>query len=133
MSQPVEGERNRSLGDLVGEVAEDLSTLVRQELQLARAELGAEAKKAGKAGGLLGGAGYAGHMVALFASLALMFGLGAVIPVGWSALVVALLWAVAGAVLYSRGRRELATVNPKPERTIESIKEDVQWASPRRN
>lgn len=133
MSQPVEGERDRSLGDLVGEVAEDLSTLVRQELQLARAELLAEAKKAGKAGGLLGGAGYAGHLVALFASLALMFGLGALIPLGWSALVVAVLWAVAGAVLYRRGRRELATVNPKPERTIESIKEDVQWASPRRN
>lgn len=133
MSQPVEGDRDRSLGDLVGEVAEDLSTLVRQELQLARAELGAEAKKAGKAGGLLGGAGYAGHLVALFASLALMFGLGALIPLGWSALVVAVLWAVAGAVLYRRGRRELATVNPKPERTIESIKEDVQWASPRRN
>jgi hypothetical protein len=133
VSQPIEGERDRSLGDLVGEVAEDLSTLVRQELQLARAELGAEARKAGKAGGLLGGAGYAGHMVALFASLALLFGLGALIPLGWSALVVALLWAVVGGVLYSRGRRELATVNPKPEQTIESIKEDVQWASPRRN
>jgi VIT1/CCC1 family predicted Fe2+/Mn2+ transporter len=133
VSQPIEGDRDRSLGDLVGEVAEDLSTLVRQELQLARAELGAEARKAGKAGGLLGGAGYAGHMAALFASLAIVFGLGALIPLGWSALVVALVWAVVGAVLYSRGRRELATVNPRPERTIESIKEDVQWASPRRN
>lgn len=133
MSQPIEGARDRSLGDLVGEVADDLSTLVRQELQLARAELGGEVKKAGKAGGLLGGAGYAGHMVALFASLALMFGLGALIPLGWSALVLALLWGVVGAVLYRRGRRELAAVNPKPEQTIESIKEDVQWASPRRN
>ena len=133
MSQPVEGARDRSLGDLVGEVADDLATLVRQELQLARAELGGEAKKAGKAGGLLGGAGYAGHMVALFASLALMFGLGALIPLGWSALVLALLWGVVGAVLYRRGRRELATVNPKPEQTIESIKEDVQWASPRKS
>lgn len=133
MSQPVEGARDRSLGDLVGEVADDLSTLVRQELQLARAELGGEAKKAGKAGGLLGGAGYAGHMVALFASLALMFALGALIPLGWSALVLAFLWGVVGAVLYSRGRRELATVNPRPEQTIESIKEDVQWASPRKS
>ncbi len=133
MSQPVEPAGERSLGDLVSEVTQDLSTLVRQELQLARAEVGAEAKKAGKAGGLLGGAAYAGHLVALFASLALMLGLGALIPLGWAALVVALLWAAVGAALYSRGRRELATVNPKPERTIESIKEDVQWASPRRN
>ncbi len=133
MSQPVEPAGERSLGDLVSEVTQDLSTLVRQELQLARAEVGAEAKKAGKAGGLLGGAAYAGHLVALFASLALMLGLGALLPLGWAALVVALLWAAVGAVLYSRGRRELATVNPKPERTIESIKEDVQWASPRRN
>jgi hypothetical protein len=133
VSQPVEPAGERSLGDLVSEVTQDLSTLVRQELQLARAEVGAEAKKAGKAGGLLGGAAYAGHLVALFASLALMLGLGALLPLGWAALVVALLWAAVGAVLYSRGRRELATVNPKPERTIESIKEDVQWASPRRN
>lgn len=133
MSQPVEPAGERSLGDLVSEVTQDLSTLVRQELQLARAEVGAEAKKAGKAGGLLGGAAYAGHLVALFASLALMLGLGALLPLGWAALVVALLWAAVGAVLHSRGRRELATVNPKPERTIESIKEDVQWASPRRN
>ena len=133
MSQPIEGTEERSLGDLVGEVTQDLSTLMRQELELARAELGAEAKKAGKAAGLLGGAGYAGHMVALFASLALALALDAFMPLALAALIVAALWAVVGFVLYRKGRRELATVNPKPEHTIESIKEDVQWASPRRS
>jgi len=133
MSQPIEGTEERSLGDLVSEVTQDLSTLIRQELELARAELGAEAKKAGKAGGLLGGAGYAGHMVALFASLALTLALGLVMPLSLAALAVAVLWAVVGFVLYRKGRQELATVHPKPERTIESIKEDVQWASPRRS
>ena len=133
MSQQVQPEGEKSLAELIGEVTTDLSTLMRQELELARAELTEEARKAGKAAAFLGGAGYAGHLVALFASLALVFGLGAVIPYGWAALVVAVLWAVVGAVLYTRGRRELATVNPKPERTIESIKEDVQWASPRRS
>ena len=58
-----------SLGELVGEVSRDLSTLMRKELELAKAELAESAKRAGKAAGLLGGAGYAGSMAVLFVSL----------------------------------------------------------------
>ena len=121
-----------SVGQLIGEVASDLSTLMRQELELARAELTAEAKKAGKGAGMLGGAGYAGHMLALFLSLAISWALQDLLNFswGWGFFLVALLWGVVGAVLYTKGRAQLKTVNA-PEQTVESLKEDVQWAKNR--
>jgi hypothetical protein len=117
-----------SLGRIVGEVVGDLSTLMRQELELAKAEVKQEATKSGKAVGMLAGAGVAGHFVLLFLSLALAWAIGNAIGYGWAFLVVAVLWAIVGAVLYGRGRKQLREVNPKPERTIETLKEDVQWA-----
>ena len=91
--------QGRSVGDLIGEVSNDLSTLMRQELALAKAEVKAEATKTGKAAGMLGGAGFAGYMVALFASIALWWALANGMDEGWAALIVAALWAVIGAVL----------------------------------
>jgi hypothetical protein len=128
MSYPGPEPSEPSLGQLVGEIGEDLSKLVRQELQLAKAELREEAGKAGKAAGLLGGAGFAGYMVALLLTLAVVFGLGNVMDLGWAALIVAVIWAVVGAVLYTTGRARLREVQPKPERTVETLKEDAQWA-----
>ncbi|GAA3020026.1 MULTISPECIES: phage holin family protein [Streptosporangium] len=128
MSYPGPEPSEPSLGQLVGEIGEDLSRLVRQELQLAKAELREEAGKAGKAAGLLGGAGFAGYMVALLLTLAVVFGLGNVMDLGWAALIVAVIWAVVGAVLYTTGRARLREVQPKPERTVETLKEDAQWA-----
>ena len=66
--------RNSSLGELMRQVTADLSTLMRQEVELAKAELRQEGKKAGKAAGLFGGAGFGGYMVALFLSIALWAG-----------------------------------------------------------
>lgn len=112
-----------SVGDLIGEVARDLSTLMRQELELAKAEVRQEAVKTGKAAGTLGGAGLAGYMVLLFLSFALWWGLANVMDAGWAALIVAALWAVAAAVLYSVGRQRLRQVRPKPEQTVDTLKE----------
>lgn len=112
-----------SVGELIGDVARDLSTLMRQELLLAKAELKQEAGKAGKAAGMVGAAGFAGYMVLLFLSTALWWGLSNVMDQGWAALIVAALWAVAGAVLYTVGRKRLAELNPTPERTAETLKE----------
>ncbi|NUS63842.1 MAG: phage holin family protein [Saccharothrix sp.] len=117
-----------SLGQLVGDLAEDLSRLMRQELELAKAEIRQEATKAGKAAGMLGAAGFAGYMTAVLLSLALAFGLATFMGLGWATLVVAVLWAIAGFVLFSAGRTRLRKVNPKPERTIETLKEDAEWA-----
>ena len=110
-----------SLGDLLGEVTRDLSTLMRQELELAKAELRQSAARAGMGAGLLGGAGYAAIMAVLFLSIALWWGLGYLVGNGWSGLIVAGLWALIGLVLYLMGRKELKTVKGAP-RTVDSLK-----------
>jgi hypothetical protein len=107
----------------MGKVSADLSTLMRQELALAKAEFKQEAAKAGKGAGMLGGAGLAGYMTLLFLSVALWWALGEPTGHGWSALIVAALWAIAGAVLFVRGRREIQHVNPIPEGTAETLKQ----------
>ncbi|MGY4541637.1 hypothetical protein ACVWY0_001547 [Arthrobacter sp. UYNi723] len=113
---------NTSLGDLLGEVTRDLSTLMRQEVELAKAELKESASKAGRGGGMLAGAGVAGHFVLLFLSIALWIALGELMGLGWSAVVVAVIWGVIAAVLASVGRRELKTVKGMPQ-TAETLQE----------
>jgi hypothetical protein len=114
---------NASVGDLIGEVTRDMSTLMRQELALAKAEVRQEAAKAAKAGGMLGAAGFAGYMVLLFLSCAAWWGLASVLPAGTSAFIVAVIWAIIGGVLFAIGRRRMREVNPKPERTVETVSE----------
>lgn len=114
---------NASVGQLVGEVSQDLSMLMRQELALAKAEVKQEALKSGKAAGLYGGAGFAGYMLLLFLSIAVWWGLANVMDEGWAALIVAAVWAVIGAVLYTAGRSRMREVHPAPERTAETLKE----------
>jgi hypothetical protein len=112
-----------SLGELVGEVSRDLSTLMRKELELAKAELSESAKRAGAGAGLLGGAGYAGMMAVFFLSVALWWGLGDLIDsLGWSAVIVAVLWGIIAAILYAVGRKRLKTVQGAPK-TVETVKE----------
>ena len=125
------GAENASPGQIASEVAKDVSTLVRQEVALAKAELQQEAKTAGTAVGAFGGAGFAGYFVLVFVSLAGMYGLSAVMPIGWAALIVAGVWAVIAGALALLGRSKLKGFSPKPERTIETVKEDVQWAKTR--
>lgn len=120
-----------SPGELATEVAKDMSTLVRQEVALAKAELQEEAKTAGTAFGAFGGAGFAGYFVLVFLSLAMMWALGSTMALGWAALIVAGVWAVIAGALALLGRSKLKAFNPKPERTIETVKEDVQWAKTR--
>jgi hypothetical protein len=121
---------NASVGELMGNVSRDLFTLLRQEIALAKAEVKGEAKKAGKAAGLLGGAGFAGYLVLLFLSLALWWGLANVMDQGWAALIVAGVWAVTGIALYSGGRAEMRDVSPKPERTVDTVKQVPQALNP---
>ena len=111
-----------SVGELVGNVTRDLSTLMRQELALARAELKAEAGKTGKAAGALGAAGVAALLAVLFLSICVWWALGHLIGHGWSALVVAAIWGIVAAVLYANGRRQLRDVQPTPERTVDTLR-----------
>jgi len=118
---------DESLGEMVSQLTSDLATLTRQEMALAKAELRDEAKKAGKGAGMLGGAAFAGWMLALFLSLTIMYALGEVMDLVWAALIVAVLWGIVAAVLYTSGRKALSEVNPKPEQTVDSLKEDAKW------
>ncbi len=112
-----------SVGEMIGQVTQDLSLLMRQELDLAKAEVKQEITKTGKAAGLLGGAGFAGYMVLLFGSIAAWWGLANVMDQGWAALIVTGVWAVVGALLFAVGRGRMKQVNPKPELTVETVKE----------
>jgi hypothetical protein len=116
-----------SIGQLISDISDDLSRLFRQEVELAKAEVKQEAAKAGKAAGMLGGAGFAGYLTVLLLSFALVFALGNVMDYGWAFLIVAILWGAAAAVLYTTGRKRLRTVDPVPRQTVETIKEDAQW------
>ena len=111
-----------SVGELLGDVTRDLSTLMRQEVVLAKAELRESAQRAGKGAGMLGGAGLAGWFVLLFLSIALWWWIGDGLGLGWSALVVAGIWAVIAAVLAMVGRREVKQVKGIP-RTVDTAKE----------
>lgn len=111
-----------SLGQLVGEVTRDLSTLMRKEIELAKAELTDSAKKAGAGAGMFAGAAYGGMMAILFLSIALWWALGYLIGNGWSAVVVAILWAIIAAVLFAVGRSQVKKVRGAPQ-TVETIKE----------
>ncbi|BCW82426.1 hypothetical protein DM794_10980 [Paenarthrobacter ureafaciens] len=110
------------LGELLGDLTRDVSTLMRQEVELAKAELKESATKAGKGAGMLAGAAWAGHLAVVFLSLALWWALGQLVGLGWSAVIVAVVWGIVAAVLASIGRKELKTINGMP-RTAETVKE----------
>jgi hypothetical protein len=113
---------NTSLGDLVAEVSRDFSTLMRQEVELAKVEATQSAKRAGKGAGMYGGAGLAGWFTLLFLSVALWWALGALLDnLGWSAVIVAIIWGIVAAVLFSMGKREFDRVQGAP-RTVDSLK-----------
>lgn len=111
-----------SFGDLMAEVSRDLSTLIRQEMALAKAELKQTAKQAGKGAGLYGGAGVAGFFTLMFLSIALWWALGYLMGNAWSALIVAVLWGIVAAVLYFTGKKEIEEVEGMPQ-TVDTVRE----------
>jgi hypothetical protein len=123
-----DAQQEASLGGLVSQLTTDLGALLRDEVQLAKVELKEDATRAAKAGGLLGGAGLAGFMTVLLLSFAAAWGLAEVVPIGVAFLIVGIVWAVVGAVLYAAGRARMREVDVKPEQTIETMQENIQWA-----
>ena len=126
-------EDERSLGQIVGDLSNDLTTLVKQELELARTELKEEAAKAGKGAGMLGGAGVSGLLALILGSFALAYLLDNWMPVELAFLIVTILWAIVGAVLAARGRKELKNANPQLPETQQTLKEDAAWARAQKN
>jgi len=121
---PTPSERqaaNTSLGDLLAEVSRDISTLMRQEVELAKAEIRQTAARAGKGAGMYGGAGVAGGFTLLFLSIALWWALGYLMGNAWSAVLVAAIWAIVAVVLFVVGKKEFDEVRGMPD-TVESVK-----------
>lgn len=131
MSRPPGQEdlRDQPLGELMKRLAEETATLVRQELQLARAELAVKGRKAGVGAGMLSGA-TAAALLALGAFTAfLILALDGVMPNWAAALVVAAAWAVVAGILALFGKEKLEeSGGPVPEQTKQSIEEDLEWA-----
>lgn len=111
-----------SVGDLLAEVSRDISTLMRQEVALAKAELKESATTSAKGAGLLSGAAYGALMAVFFLSVALWWALGTLIGGGWAAVVVAVIWAVIALILFLVGRGQLKQVQGAPQ-TVETLKE----------
>jgi uncharacterized membrane protein YqjE len=124
---------DRSLGEIVSDVTENLSTLVRQELELAKTEVKQEAGRAGTGAGMLAGAGVAGQLGLVFLSLCLMFLLDNWMPLELAALITAAVWLALGALLGMSGKKTLNRTNPALPQTQRSLKEDAQWAARQRS
>jgi uncharacterized membrane protein YqjE len=121
--------RDRPIGELLKQLADGTATLVRQELELAKAEMREKAGKAGPGFGMWGAAGVVG-LAALGALTAfLILALDGAMPNWLAALIVGLVYAAIAGLLYLRGKRRVEEAgSPVPEKTIETVKEDVQWA-----
>ncbi len=120
---------DRSVGDLLKELSEQTSTLVRQELDLAKAEMAEKGKQAGTGVGLLSGAGVTGLLALISLTLTLIFLLDTGMK-GWiAALIVTVMWAAVAGVLALTGKKKVQEAGPPvPEQTVETVKEDIQWA-----
>ena len=121
-------QRERPIGELVKELAGQTSTLVRQELQLAQAEVTSRGKLAGRGAGMLAAAAVAALLALIALTACLIVALDTAVPLWLAALIVTLFWAVIGAVLATRGRTELQQATPPVPKTVETVKEDIQWA-----
>lgn len=122
---------DRSLGELLGDLTDEIRTLFRQEVELAKAEVKQEATRAGKAGGKLGAAGVVAFMAWLLLSFAIAWGIGAVLEAWVGFLIVGAIYAIVAAVLGVSGRKQMQNVQPTPDRAIAEAKETKEWAQDR--
>jgi hypothetical protein len=120
-------QADKSLGELFGDLGTQLSALVRDELELAKTETRQEVRRAGQAGASFAAAAVAALLVVTFASSALAWLLDQWINRALAFFIVALVWAVIAAIAVNAGRQRAKQIEPIPE-TVESLKEDVEWA-----
>ncbi len=121
--------RQESFGELLSGLASDTSLLVKQEIALAKVEVSAKAKQAGKGAGMLAGAGVAALMAVMTLTALLVIVLDAFLPLWLAALIVLVLWGIVAAALALTGKKKLQEAAPPvPEQTSQTLKEDVQWA-----
>ena len=120
--------RDQGIGELVKDLASQTSTLVRQEIKLTQAEVTQKGKVAGKGAGMLAGAAVAGLLALGALTAALIALLGTFMATWVAALIVMALWAIVAAVLAKSGQKSLQRATPPAPQTVETVKEDIQWA-----
>jgi uncharacterized membrane protein YqjE len=121
--------RDRSLGELLKQLSQETTRLVHQELELAKAELTQKGKQAGAGAGLFGGAGALGLAALGALTACFILALNAVMPAWLAALIVAVVYGIIAFVLVKQGQAKIKAAGPPvPEQTIETVKEDVEWA-----
>jgi uncharacterized membrane protein YqjE len=121
--------REHGTGELLKELSDHTTTLVRQEIELAKAELGEKGKQAGLGAGMFGGAGLFGVFALAALTTCIIVALDSAMPLWLAALIVAVVYGAIGAVLALQGRKKVQKAGPPvPEQATESVKEDVQWA-----
>jgi uncharacterized membrane protein YqjE len=121
--------RSHSTGDLVKQLSEQTTTLVRKEIELAKAELSEKGKVVGQGAGMFGGAGVAGLLALGVLTVAIVALLDKAMDLWVAALVVTVVYGAVAAVLAMSGRERIKQgLPPAPEQTVETVKEDVQWA-----
>jgi cbb3-type cytochrome oxidase subunit 3 len=126
------GRRDESLGDVARDLTRDVSLLVRQEVQLAKAEMAEKGRTAAPGVGMIGGATLAGLLAGGALTAAAILGLAIFLPEWLAALLVGVVLAVVAYVLVKQGKERVAEAGaPIPEQTIETVKEDVEWAKTR--
>jgi uncharacterized membrane protein YqjE len=121
--------RDRPVGELLKQLANETTTLVRQEIELAKAEFSEKGRKAGAGFGMWGAAGVVGLLALGALTAFFILALGSVMPNWLAALVVTIAYGVIAGVLYVTGKQRVDEAGPaKPEQTIETLKEDMEWA-----
>jgi Flp pilus assembly protein TadB len=121
--------RERSIGELLRQLSEQTTRLVHQELELAKAELTHKGKQAGAGAGLFGGASALGLAALGALTACFILALNAIMPAWLAALIVAVVYGIIAFVLVKQGQARMKRAGPPvPEQTIETVKEDVEWA-----
>ena len=125
--------REEGVGELVKRLAAETNTLVHQEIELAKAELGEKGRRAGKGAAMFGGAGIVGLLALGALTACFVAVLATALDHVWlAALIVSVVYAAIAAGLALRGRDQMRAASPPaPEQTIESVKEDMEWAKAR--
>lgn len=119
---------DRTLPQLLGEMTTEIGDVFRKEIELAKVEAREEIRSAAKGAAMLGAAGYAGHLALVLLSVAAAWGLGYLVGVALGFVIVAVVWAIAATILGLSGREKLKAAAPVTPQTVETVKEDVQWA-----
>ncbi|MGI8810767.1 MAG: phage holin family protein [Acidimicrobiales bacterium] len=119
---------DRSLSELLSDVTSEIATLFRKEVELARAETSEQVSRAAKAGAMLGAAAVVGFLTLILLAFAAAWGLSEVVPEGVAFLIVGLVFGIVAAILASAGKKKIASINPMPDQTVQTLKADVQVA-----